>query len=78
MMTSQEDLHNYLLNLKNKNSQDPNIAEYKREIRAALDEYRTTIPRTNLMLKEQGGTAKDVVFYSFMNPKNKPKIAEHE
>ena len=77
MMTS-KDLHNYLLNLKNKNSQDPNIAEYKREIRAALDEYRTRIPRTNLMLKEQGGTAKDVVFYSFMNPKNKPKIAEHE
>ena len=53
MMTSQEDLHNYLLNLKNKNSQDPNIAEYKRELRAALDENRTTIPRTNLMLKEQ-------------------------
>ena len=47
-----DQLHNYLLNLKNKNSQDPNIVEYKREIRAALDGYRTTIPRTNKKLKE--------------------------
>ena len=74
-----DQLHNYLLNLKNKNSQDPNIVEYKREIRAALDGYRTTIPRTNLMLKEKNDTPpKNVVFYSFMEAEGKPKIGAHE
>ena len=72
------ELHEYLQTLKHKNSQDPNIVQYKKEIREALVEYRTTIPRTNLMLKEQGGVAKDVVFYSFMGAPGKPKIEEHD
>ena len=71
------ELHKRLLNLKNKNSQDPKINEYKKEIREALVSYRTDIPRTNLMLNGKNGTPKDVVFYSFMNPRDKPKIAAH-
>ena len=63
-MTSEE-LHTYLMELKNKNVQSPDIVTYKETIREALDQYRTTIPRTNLMLNEQGGVNKNVVFYSF-------------
>ena len=73
------ELHKRLLNLKNKNSQDPRINEYKKEIRDALVDYRTLMPKTELNLLAQGGVVpKDVVFYSFMNPKEKPAIASHE
>ena len=72
------EIHKSLFNLKNKKSQDPNIVQYKKEIRDALVTYRTDIPRTNLMLNGKNGTPKDVVFYSFMNPKEKPAIASHE
>ena len=53
-------LHDYLLNLKNKNSQDPNIAEYKKTIREQLRAYRSDQP------KRWNGRAldhKDIVFY---------------
>ena len=68
-------LHDYLLNLKNKNSQDPNIAEYKKTIREQLRAYRSDQP------KRWNGRAldhKDIVFYSFMEAEGKPKISEHE
>ena len=71
-------LHDYLLTLKNKSAQDPDIQEKKREIRAELEEYRSNIPRTNLMLKSKNGTPQNIVFYYFMEAPNKPKIGEHE
>ena len=77
-------LHDYLLNLKNKNAQDPNIKEYKKEIRKALRSYRWNIPadynlhtRSSLANDPLDNT-KDVVFYSFMEAPGKPKIGEHE
>ena len=76
-MTSEE-LHTYLMELKNKNVQSPDIITYKETIREALDQYRSIIPRTNLMLNEQGGVNKNVVFYSFMEAPNKPAIGDHE
>jgi hypothetical protein len=42
-MTPNE-LHNYLLSLKNKNALDPNIAEYKKTIREELRAYRSNQP----------------------------------
>ena len=72
-MTPSE-LHDYLLNLRNKNSQDPNIAEYKRIIREELRDFRGHVPIT----VDHQPTAKDVVFYSFMEAPGKPKIGEHE
>ena len=39
-----QNLHDYLLNLKNKNSMDPDIDSYKKEIRARLKEYRSNQP----------------------------------
>tara|TARA_Y100000310_G_scaffold114984_1_gene113529 strand:+ start:826 stop:1968 length:1143 start_codon:yes stop_codon:yes gene_type:complete len=82
-----EELHEYLLGLKNKNSQDPNIAQYKANIRKELEEYRSN-PCENYSLhtksslhhkwNEEMSTPKDVVFYSFMEPEDKPKISEHE
>ena len=72
-------LHDYLMTLKNKSAQDPDIQEKKREIRAELEQYRTTIPRTNLMLRAQNATPKNIVFYSFMvPPPEKERITEHE
>ena len=78
-MTPNE-LHDYLLvNLKNKNSLDPNIAEYKKTIREELRAYRSdqpTLLSTQLISYPKDG--KDIVFYSFMEAKGKPKIGEHE
>ena len=86
------ELHDYLLNLKNKDSQDPNIVEYKKTIREELREYRSRLPITVApSLPPQDYT--DVVFYSFWEPHDtderqstmpykwnpkKPKISEHE
>jgi len=73
------ELHDYLLNLKNKNSLDPNIAEYKKTIREELRAYRSdqpTLLSTQLIPYPKDG--KDIVFYSFMEAKDKPKIGEHE
>jgi hypothetical protein len=39
-----DELHEYLLKLKNKNSQDPTIAEYKKTIRQELNSYRADQP----------------------------------
>ena len=70
-------LHEYLLNLKNKDSQDPNIAEYKKTIRKELYPYRSQLPITIFpQLKPSQYT--NVVFYSFMEAPGKPKIGEHE
>ena len=78
MMTPTQ-LHDYLLNLKNKNSQDPNIAEYKRIIREELRSYRSDQPSPPLdSLIPYPKEGKDVVFYSFMEAEGKPKIGEHE
>ena len=64
------ELHDYLLNLKNKNSQNSNIDEYKKTIRKELIPYRSDQP--NPPYPSDG---KDVVFYSFLHPVNKPAIA---
>ena len=69
------ELHDYLLNLKNKNSQSPHIAEYKKTIRKELVQYRSDLPT---IVYPDGLLAKDIVFYSFMEAKDKPKIGEHE
>ena len=72
-------LHDYLLNLKNKNSQDPNIAEYKRTIRNELASYRSDQPCPPMdSLVPYPKEGKDVVFYSFMEAPGRPKIGIHE
>ena len=77
-MTSKE-LHDYLLSLKNKNSQSPHIAEYKRTIRKALQAYRSDQPSPPLdSLLPYPSEKKDIVFYSFMEAEGKPKIGAHE
>ena len=77
-MTSKE-LHNYLLNLKNKNSQSPHIAEYKRTIREELRSYRADQPHPPMnSLCPYSEKKKDIVFYSFMEAPGRPKIGEHE
>ena len=75
-MNHNESLHDRLMGLKNKSAQDPNIEEYKKEIRKALVPYRSKIPQsyTSSPLTPR----KDVVFYSFMEAEGKPKIGEHE
>ena len=74
------ELHNYLLSLKNKNSQSPHIAEYKRTIREELRSYRSDQPCPPLgsLLPYPEPKGKDIVFYSFMEAPNKPEIGEHE
>ena len=73
-------LHDYLLSLKNKDSQDPNIAEYKRTIREELRSYRSDQPCPPLgaLLPYPEPKGKDIVFYSFMEAPGRPKIGEHE
>ena len=74
------ELHNYLLSLKNKDSQSPHIAEYKRTIREELRSYRSDQPFSQIRFTppypEPKG--KDIVFYSFMEAPGRPKIGEHE
>ena len=73
------ELHDYLLNLKNKNSQNPNIDEYKKTIRKELIPYRSAQPNPPYGFAiPYPSNGKDVVFYSFLHPVNKPAIAEHE
>ena len=62
-----EELHDYLLELKHKNSDDPDIAEYKEVIRKHLRNYRYNqpYPPTNYARPESDLEKKDVVFYSF-------------
>ncbi len=74
-----QNLHDYLLTLKNKNSMDPNIDSYKKEIRARLKEYRSDqpCPPPNSILPYPS-EKKDIVFYSFMEAPGKPEIGEHE
>ena len=73
------ELHDYLLNLKNKNSQDPNIVEYKKTIREELRSYRADLPHPPMnSILPYPEKKKDIVFYSFMEAPNKPKIGEHE
>ena len=78
-MKTPKELHEYLLNLKNKNSQSPHIAEYKRTIREELRSYRSDEPHPPMnSLVPYPSEKKDIVFYSFMEPSGKPKIGEHE
>ena len=77
-----DELHEYLLKLKNKNSQDPTIAEYKKIIRQELNSYRANqpCPPMNSILPYPT-EKKDIVFYSFMEAHGhawRPKIGEHE
>ena len=76
-MTPNE-LHDYLLNLKNKNSQSPHIAEYKKTIREELRAYRSDQPTLLSTQLDYPKDGKDIVFYSFMDAPTKPKIAAHE
>ena len=80
-MTPNE-LHDYLLGLKNKNAQDPNIAEYKSQIRQELNNYRTNQPDQYMLHSRSSlhkeDPPKDIVFYSFMEAPGRPKIGEHE
>jgi hypothetical protein len=72
-------LHDYLLELKNKNSQDPNIDTYKKKIREYLIPYRSDQPNPpSNSLVPYPSEKKDIVFYSFMEAPGKPEIAEHE
>ena len=75
-----KELHDYLLkHLRNKNSQSPNIAEYKETIRNELRAYRSDQPSPPVgALTPYPSNGKDIVFYSFMEPFRKPKIGEHE
>jgi len=78
-MKTPKELHDYLLSLKNKNSLDPNIAEYKKTIRNELRAYRSDQPTPPVgALTPYPSNGKDVVFYSFMEAPGKPKIGEHE
>ena len=53
-----KELHNYLLvNLKNKNALDPNIAEYKKTIREELRAYRSNQPTLLSTQLEYSGRA---------------------
>ena len=74
-----DELHDYLLSLKNKNALDPNIAEYKRTIREELCSYRADLPHPPMnSILPYPEKKKDIVFYSFMEAPDKPKIGEHE
>ena len=74
-----DELHDYLLNLKNKDSQSPHIAEYKKTIREELRLYRSDEPHPPMnSLLPYPEKKKDIVFYSFMEAPDKPKIGEHE
>jgi hypothetical protein len=77
-----DELHEYLLKLKNKNSQDPTIAEYKKTIRQELNSYRADQPHPPMnSLLPYSEKKKDIVFYSFMEAHGhawRPKIGEHE
>ena len=78
-MKTPKELHEYLLNLKNKNSQSPHIAEYKRIIREELRSYRADQPHPPMnSILPYPTEKKDIVFYSFMEAIDKPKIGEHE
>ena len=79
-MKTPKELHEYLLkHLKNKNSQSPHIVEYKRTIREELRSYRADQPHPPMnSLVPYPSEKKDIVFYSFMEAPNKPKIGEHE
>ena len=81
MIKTTEHLHDYLLNLKNKDSQDPNIDTYKKEIRESLRSYRSDQPlfnSSNVATGRYKGFSKDIVFYSFMDAPGKPDIGAHE
>ena len=70
-------LHDYLLKLKNKDSQDPNIDTYKKEIRDSLRSYRSDQPHPPMnSLHPYSKEKKDIVFYSFMEAPAKPDIGE--
>ena len=73
-----DSLHDYLLELKNKNSQDPNIGTYKKKIREYLIPYRSDLPITRPTSSFLDEKKKDIVFYSFMEAPGKPHIAQHE
>ena len=73
------ELHDWLQNLKNKDSQDPNIDTYKKEIRDSLRSYRSDQPHPPMnSLHPYPKEKKDIVFYSFMEAPGKPNIGEHE
>ena len=80
MIKTTEHLHDYLLNLKNKDSQDPNIDTYKKEIRESLRSYRSDQPISPFdePMHPLAYPKKDIVFYSFMDAPGKPAIGEHE
>ena len=76
-----KEFHDFLMDLKHRNSDDPDIDEYKKVIRKHLATYRSNQPYppsdyTNTQAEEI--TQKCIVFYSFMEPLDKPKIAAHE
>ena len=78
------ELHDYLMTLKNKSAQDPDIDQKKREIREHLKGYRSS--QTQDYMLHSGTTLhpdmkpiKDIVFYSFMvPPPEKERITDHE
>ncbi len=77
-----KEFHDFLMDLKHRNSDDPNIDEYKKVIRKHLETYRSNspLPPTDYTKSQTGEMfPKCIVFYSFMEPlDDKPKIAEHE
>ena len=75
-MTSEE-LHEYLLKLKL--TSEKTLAEYKKTIRQELESYRSDQPCPPIdSILPYPTEKKDIVFYSFIEAENKPKIGEHE
>ena len=87
-MNNNEILHDQLLALKDRHTvKDFDLVKTKKQIRDALVDYRSRIPELNGWrrhgeLEERGRlhpkSAKNVVFYSFLNNPDKPQIMEHE
>ena len=75
-MTSEE-FHEYLLKLKL--TSEKTLAEYKKTIRQELESYRSDQPCPPIdSILPYPTEKKDIVFYSFIEAENKPKIGEHE
>jgi len=75
-------LHDYLQLLKSDNCQSTNVSpltDFKSVIRKELVSYKTDQPLPPMSsLTPYPSDGKDVVYYSFMESENNPKVGEHE
>jgi len=77
MITQDNELHDWLMNLKNLSNHDQIPVDYKEGLKTRLKKFRSDIPLTYTpsTLEEK---KKNIVFYSFMESPHKPQIGEHE